>query len=320
MTERTNLPVAASTGPTAPGGEDGAAGDPYGSILSEEAQKLELAVRRPGFWRRYAKHRLALISLVALVGFVLVAIFATIIAPYDPYGQNYDPTLSPSAAHWLGTDELGRDELSRVLLGARISLGISVGATLVAIALGLLIGAIAGYVGGIVDNLLMRLVDLVLAFPALFLILIVAASVGVNVTTIILLIGAFGWMFLARLTRAEFLQIRELDYVQAARATGVSTARIIWRHILPNASGPIIVSATFILAGSMYVEAVLDFLGFGISPDIPSWGNLLNTAQETFYDSPLLAIVPGVLLTVAILSMNFIGDGLRDALDPRRVR
>ena len=206
------------------------------------------------------------------------------------------------------------------MLGARISLGISAGATLVAIAVGLLIGAIAGYVGGLVDNLLMRLVDLVLAFPALFLILIVAASVGVNVTTIILLIGGFSWMFLARLTRAEFLQIRELDYVQAARATGVSTARIIWRHILPNASGPIIVSATFILAGALYVEAVLDFLGFGISPDIPSWGNLLNTAQETFYDSPLLAIVPGVLLTLAILSMNFIGDGLRDALDPRRVR
>jgi peptide/nickel transport system permease protein len=179
---------------------------------------------------------------------------------------------------------------------------------------------ISGYRGGVVDNLLMRLVDLVLAFPALFLILIVAVTTGVNVLSIILLIGAFNWMYLARLTRAEFLQLKELDYVQAARAGGVPTARIIWRHILPNALGPIIVAATFILAGALYVEAVLDFLGFGISPDIPSWGNLLNGAQDTFYDAPLLPVVPGVLLTIAILCMNFIGDGLRDALDPRYVR
>jgi peptide/nickel transport system permease protein len=189
-----------------------------------------------------------------------------------------------------------------------------------AVCIGLLVGSIAGYTGGRIDNLLMRLVDLVLAFPALFLILIVAVSTGVTVLTIILLIGAFNWMFLARLTRAEFLQIKELDYVQAARALGVPIPRIIWRHVLPNAMGPIIVAATFILAGAMYIEAVLDFLGFGLSPDIPSWGNLLTSAEQDFYDAPLLAIVPGVLLTLAILCMNFIGDGLRDALDPRHVR
>jgi len=134
---------------------------------------------------------------------------------------------------------------------------------------------------------------------------------------IILLIGVFSWQYLARLARAEFLQIKELDYVQAARALGAPSRRIIWRHILPNAMGPIIVSTTFILAGALYVEAVLDFLGFGISPEIPSWGNLLNGAQDTFYVAPQLAIVPGVLLTLAILCLNFIGDGLRDALDPR---
>jgi peptide/nickel transport system permease protein len=261
-----------------------------------------------------------MVSLCIVLAFCVVAIFVAVISPYDPYAQDFNPTTMPSGAHWLGTDELGRDELSRVLLGARISLSISFGATLVAVAIGLLIGTTAGYFGGAVDNLLMRLVDLVLAFPALFLILIVAVTLGVNILTIIMLIGIFNWMYLARLARAEFLQIRELEYIQAARAVGVPSGRIIWRHILPNAMGPIIVSATFILASALYIEAVLDYLGFGISPDIPSWGNLLSTAQDDFYTAPQLAIVPGALLTLAILCMNFIGDGLRDALDPRHVR
>ncbi len=278
------------------------------------------ALRRPRLWQRFAHHRMAMISLCIILAMAMIAILVPLISPYDPYAQNYDPTLLPSGAHWLGTDELGRDELSRVLLGARISLSISFGATLVALAIGLLIGTTAGYLGGVVDNILMRFVDLVLAFPALFLILIVAVTIGVGILSIILLIGVFNWMYLARLARAEFLQIRELDYVQAARAAGVSSRRIIWRHILPNAMGPIIVSSTFILAAALYIEAVLDFLGFGISPDIPSWGNLLTGAQDTFYDAPQLAIVPGVLLTLAILCMNFIGDGLRDAIDPRHVR
>ncbi len=280
----------------------------------------ETQARRPRLWRRFARHRLALISLGVMAVLVLVAILASVITPYDPYAQSFDPTLPPSAAHLLGTDDLGRDELSRVILGARISLGISVGAAAVALCIGLLVGMVAGFAGGLVDNLLMRLVDLVLAFPALFLILIVAVTVGVNVLTIILLLGVFNWMFLARLTRAEFLQIKELEYVQAARAAGVPSRRIIWRHILPNAMGPVIVSVTFILAGALYIEAVLDFLGFGISPDIPSWGNMLTKAQDLFYDAPLMAIAPGVLLTLAILCLNFIGDGLRDALDPRHSR
>ncbi|MGH2389132.1 MAG: ABC transporter permease [Chloroflexota bacterium] len=283
-------------------------------------QAGELAPRRPPLWQRFARHRMAMVSLCIIAALGMVAIFVPLISPYDPYAQVFDPTMLPSGAHWLGTDELGRDDLSRVLLGARISLSISFGATLVALAIGLLIGTTAGYFGGLVDNLLMRLVDLVLAFPALFLILIVAVTIGVGILSIIFLIGIFSWMYLARLARAEFLQIRELDYVQAARAVGVPSGRIIWRHILPNAMGPIIVSSTFILANALYVEAVLDFLGFGISPDIPSWGNLLSTAQDTWFEAPQLAIAPGVLLTLAILCMNFIGDGLRDAIDPRHMR
>jgi peptide/nickel transport system permease protein len=290
------------------------------SIPVREIDAGELSPRRPRLWHRFARHRLALASLCIIVALGMIGLLASVISPYDPFAQNFDPTLLPSGAHWLGTDELGRDELSRVILGARVSLSISFGATLVAVAIGLLVGTIAGYVGGWLDNLLMRFVDLVLAFPALFLILIVSVTLGVGIVSIIFLIGVFNWTYLARLSRAEFLQIRELEYIQAARAVGVSTSRIIWRHILPNAMGPIIVSATFILAAALYIEAVLDFLGFGISPDIPSWGNLLTTAQQTFYDAPQLAIAPGVLLTLAILCMNFIGDGLRDALDPRHVR
>lgn len=289
-------------------------------VAATEAASDETTLPRPPLWRRFARHRLALVSLLIIAVLCLVAIFASVLTPYDPYAQNFDPSLPPSAAHWLGTDDIGRDELSRVILGARISLGISLGATFVAVCLGLGVGLTAGYAGGVVDNLLMRLVDLVLAFPALFLILIVAVTAGVTVPTIMLLIGAFNWLFLARLARAEVLQLKELEYVQAARAAGVPSRRIVWRHILPNAMGPIIVSATFILAAALYVEAVLDFLGFGISPDIPSWGNLLSKAQDTFYTSPVLAVAPGVLLTLAILCVNFIGDGLRDALDPRHVR
>jgi ABC-type dipeptide/oligopeptide/nickel transport system permease subunit len=290
------------------------------AVLSPEVDAGDLVLKRPRFWQRFMRHRLALASLCLVAALAVIGLIAPLITPYDPYAQNFDPTLLPSGAHWLGTDELGRDEFSRVILGARISLGISLGATLVALSIGLLVGTIAGYLGGVVDNVLMRLVDLVLAFPALFLILIVAVTTGVGIVSIIVLIGIFNWMYLARLTRAEFLQIRELEYVQAARAVGVPTGRVIWRHILPNALGPIIVSVTFILAGALYIEAVLDFLGFGISPDIPSWGNLLTTAQDTWEDAPQLAIVPGVLLTLAILCMNFVGDGIRDAIDPRHVR
>lgn len=268
--------------------------------------------------RRFLKHRLAVASLILLLIFAVIGILGTAITPYDPYQQSFLSTAPPSGSHWLGTDEIGRDELSRVLLGARISLGISVGASIVATVIGLVIGMAAGYSGKLVDNVLMRLVDLVLAFPALFLILVIAASTGVKVLTIILLIGGFSWMYLARLVRAEFLRLREMEYVQAARALSVPGYRVMLRHILPNAIGPIVVGSTFIMAGALYAEASLDFLGFGLSPDIPSWGNLLNAAEQQFYNAPLLAIVPGALLTLTILALNFIGDGLRDAFDPRR--
>lgn len=268
--------------------------------------------------RRFMQHKLAVASLIVLFIFAVMGILGTAITPYSPFHQTLNSFAPPSGAHWLGTDEIGRDELSRLILGARISLGISLGAASVATLIGLIVGMTAGYSGRLVDYLLMRLVDLALAFPSLFLILVIEASVGVGVVTIILLIGGFAWMGLARLVRAEFLRLREMEYVQAARALAVPSSRIMWRQILPNSIGPIVVGATFIMANALFAEAALDFLGFGLSPEIPSWGNLLNAAQNDFTLAPILAIAPGLLLTVTILSLNFIGDGLRDAFDPRR--
>lgn len=267
--------------------------------------------------RRFVQHRLALASLLLLIALALIGIFANWLTPYSPFQQTINSLAQPSGAHWLGTDEIGRDEFSRILLGARISLGISLGAAMVATLIGLVVGMVAGFFGGVADWVLMRLVDLALAFPALFLILVIEASIGVNIVSIVLLIGGFAWMGLARLVRAEFLRLREMEYVQAARAMAVPGSRIMWRHILPNSLGPIVVGSTFIMAGALFTEAALDFLGFGLSPDIPSWGNLLNAAESNFAFAPVLAIAPGVLLTVTILAFNFVGDGLRDAFDPR---
>jgi len=268
--------------------------------------------------RRFLRHRLAVASLVVLVLMALTTALAPLLAPYSPTAQDLLNTLSsPSASHVLGTDDLGRDILSRLIYGARITLGIGFGAAIVVFIIGILVGAVAGYVGGWVDGLLMRFVDLVLSFPSLFLLLILAAYTGVNVVTIILFIGFFGWMYLARLVRSEFLVIREMEYVQAARAAGVGGWRMVWRHMLPNAIAAIIVNVTFAIAVAMYVEAALDFLGFGLSPDVATWGNMLAQSEQYIAVNPLLTVAPGVLLTIAILAVNFIGDGLRDAFDPR---
>jgi len=268
--------------------------------------------------RRFLRHRLAVISLAVLVLMILAAVFAPLLTPHDPYAQDLINTLgSPDASHPLGTDDLGRDILSRIIYGGRVSLGIGFGATVVTLLIGLLVGAVAGYAGGWIDNALMRFVDLVLSFPSLFLLLIVAAYSGVTLVTIILFIGFFGWMYLARLVRSEFLVLRETEYIEAARAAGVGGWRIMWRHMLPNATASIVVNATFAIAGAMYIESALDFLGFGLSPDIPTWGNMLAESEQYITSNPVLTIAPGVVLTIAILAVNFVGDGLRDALDPR---
>ena len=268
--------------------------------------------------RRFLRHRLAVISLVLLALLILAAIFAPLVSPYDPLAQDANNTLiGPSSTHLLGTDDLGRDILSRLIYGGRVTLTIGFGATAVVLLLGIVIGAVAGYAGGWVDNVLMRFVDLVLSFPALFLLLILAAAAGVSLLSIILFIGLFGWMYLARLVRGEFLVLREMEYIEAARAVGVGGWRTVWRHMLPNTIASIIVNATFSIAAAMYIAAALDFLGFGLSPEIPTWGNMLAESESYIAVNPLLTIAPGVVLTVAILAVNFVGDGLRDAFDPR---
>lgn len=267
---------------------------------------------------RFRKSTLAIVGLLIIAVMSLTAIFADVIAPY---GENeidlFNITAPPSSAHWLGTDELGRDELSRLIYGARVSLLVGVGAALLATVIGIVIGALAGYYGGWVDSVLMRFVDIILAFPAIFLLLILFSMRGSSVLSVILVLGLFSWMWLARVIRGEFLSLKQRDFIEAARAIGVPDWRLMWRHLLPNVAAAIIVATTLDVAYAMLAEASLSFLGFGVPAGTPTWGNMLNAARPNYMTYPLLAIAPGLTLTIAVLAINFVGDGLRDALDPR---
>ena len=270
-------------------------------------------------FRRFIRHRLAVTGTALLLLIVLLSILAPWIAPYNPSTPDLNALTAtgPTGAHWLGTDDIGEDVLSRLLYGGRISLGIGVASALISLLIGVTVGAVAGWFGGAVDTLLMRFVDLMLCFPALFLLLIIFALVPASPLIIVLFLGLFGWMYLARVVRGEFLSLKEREFVQGAQALGVGSVRIIVRHLLPNVAAAVIVTSTLNIAYTMLGEAALDFLGYGVSPDTPTWGNMLTKASDHYTDQPLLAIAPGLTITVAILCINFIGDGLRDALDPR---
>ena len=291
-----------------------------GGAAHATALEGSLAPRQHGrAFRRFIRHRLAMVSVLFLLLVVAISLLAPLIAPYSPSATDLN-TLSatgPSPAHWLGTDDIGEDVLSRLLYGGRISLGIGVAATLISLAIGLAVGAAAGWFGGRIDTALMRFVDLVLCFPSLFILLIVFALVPASPMIIILFLGAFGWLYLARIVRGEFLSLKEREFVQGAQALGVGNLRIIWRHLLPNVVAAVIVTSTLNIAYNMLSEATLDFLGYGVSPDTPTWGNMLTKASDHYTDQPLLAIAPGLTITLVILAINFVGDGLRDALDPR---
>lgn len=275
-------------------------------------------------WRRFKRHRMALVGLCFLAVAVAVAIVGPIVWPYNPLvipgvnGSNPGGD-APSFAHLLGTDNNGRDVLQMVVNGARISMTIGITSMLIAGFIGVIVGTVAGYFGGWVDNVLMRVVDTFFAIPLLFVILVAAAFFGQGqVISLVLIFGFLSWAFIARLLRAQFLSLREVDFVEAARAVGVSDWRIAFRDILPNAIGPIIVAMTLIMANNIILEAFVSYLGFGITEDQISWGNALAQSQNYLvYGNWWWAFFPGMAIALTVIAINFIGDGLRDALDPR---
>lgn len=270
------------------------------------------------FWRHFKKNRLGVGGLVIIVIVFFIAIFAPFLSLYDPGKTDVSLKLKPpSFQHYLGTDQLGRDVYSRMLYGSRISLSVGFVAVGISILIGILVGAMAGYKGGWVDSLLMRFVDIMLSFPSFFLILTVVAILRPNIYNVMIVIGITSWEGTARFVRAEFLSLRERDYVQAARALGVKDRRIIFRHILPNALAPVFVTASLGVASAILVEAGLSFLGFGVQPPAPSWGNILTEGRTYIFDAWWLTVFPGLAILITVLSFNLFGEGLRDALDPR---
>jgi peptide/nickel transport system permease protein len=287
----------------------------------------ELTMRQL-IWRRFRRHPGAIMGSIVLGCIILACTFA-FLSPYDPYksdiSQRYQP---PSLAHPMGTDALGRDLMTRVLYGGRVSLAVGFSVMIITIFIGVPVGAIAGYFGGRVDNILMRITDAALALPSLLVLILLGAILreidapllkNNPVITIAFVIGILAWMFTARLVRASYLTIREMDFVVATRALGGSNFRIIAVHIFPNAIGPVIVEATLEVAYAILEESGLSYLGFGIQPPTPSWGNLLSNAQEYLVKYPWLAIFPGLMIFLSVISINYIGDGLRDAFDPHKV-
>ncbi|HEV2127157.1 MAG TPA: ABC transporter permease [Thermomicrobiales bacterium] len=274
--------------------------------------------------RRFLAHRLAAAGLVFLVIVTLSAVLAPAITQ-DPNALSAsDRKAAPSADHWFGTDEAGRDILARTIHGGRISLAVGITATALALFIGTLIGAVAGYFGGAVDAALMRLTDAFLCFPQLFVLIVFGTLMRTtelrvlqgNMTPIAIIIGLLSWMGLARIVRATFLSLREQDYVEAARSVGAGNARIMIRHVLPGAVGPIVVQATLLVAVTIITESGLSYLGFGVQPPTSSWGNLLEGAKPFLQTLPVYAIAPGMMIFLTVMSINFVGDGLRDALDP----
>jgi len=268
--------------------------------------------------KRFSRNTLSVIGTAVVLSLITISLLAPVLSPYDPTTIDVYNVLSPPGkAHWIGTDELGRDLLSRIIWGSRVSLKVGFVAVGIALMIGILVGSAAGFYGGKVDAVLMRFVDIMLAFPTFFLILAVIAILEPNIYTIMAVIGVTGWMDVARLVRAEFLSLKERDFVDAGRAIGISNARLIFRHILPNALSPVFVAATFGVAGAILTESGLSFLGLGVQPPDPSWGNILTSGKDNIEIAWWLSLYPGLAILITVLSYNLVGEGLRDALDPR---
>jgi len=269
------------------------------------------------FQYRLAGNRMALAGGIIVILLFVVSLAAPLLAPYDPLAIDLTRILAPpSWQHWCGTDQLGRDVLSRMIWGAGISLKVGFVATGIAVLIGALLGALAGYYGGWWDMVIMRLVDVMLCFPTFFLILAVIAFLEPSIWNIMIIIGATGWMGIARLVRADFMSLKERDFVTAARVLGASDTRIIFRHILPNAMTSILVAATLGVAGAILTESALSFLGIGVQPPTPSWGNILTAGKDNIDIAWWLSLYPGLAILITVLGYNLLGEGIRDALDP----
>ncbi|MEW6523920.1 MAG: ABC transporter permease [Bacillota bacterium] len=270
------------------------------------------------FWRRFRRNHRAIAGAILVMLFVLMAVFAPRLAPYDPTRSNLTVRLQPpNREHPLGTDALGRDMLSRTIYGARISLMIAMLAVALSVTIGVTLGSLAGYYGKLLDNLIMRFVDLLLIFPTLYLYITLVALLGPNIWILILIMGGLGWTGIARLMRAEVLKLRNQEFVDAAVALGTGEGRIIFRHILPNAMAPVIVAITLGIPSMILGESALSFLGLGVLPPHMSWGSLVNDGLAFFRVAWWLPVFPGLAIFLCVLGFNFLGDGLRDALDPR---
>jgi peptide/nickel transport system permease protein len=268
-------------------------------------------------WRRFCRNRLAVVGLVIIVLMVLGAIGAPLVAPYEPNAISYDFLAPPSDAHHLGTDDVGRDELSRLIYASRISLTVGICVSIITVIIGTLVGSVAGYYGHRIDAWISGGINVLLSIPMIPLAMVLGAFLKTNLLFVVLILGFLSWTGMARIIRAEFLSLKEREFTLAARLMGASDLRIIFRHILPNTVAAIIVAATLQVATAILAESALSYLGYGIQPPTASWGNMLQNAQRFFRVHPMLAIYPGALISLTVISINFVGDGLRDALDPR---
>jgi len=288
------------------------------AVIAVTAEERVLTTKQLA-WRRFKRHKLAIGSAIVLLLLGIAVILGDVISKYNFHEQLFlDALKGPSAKHWFGTDLLGSDQFVRVMDGGRISLTVGLTVAFSAGLIGAVVGGMAGYYGGWLDNLLMRVTDLFLSIPFLVVLILASKLLGGSVFDVVLLLSLIFWMPDARIVRGVFLSLKEKEFVEAARASGASNKRIIFYHIMPNALGPIIVNVTLLVAGAILTESALSFLGFGVRPPTPSWGNLLSDSQSFITQAPWLVWFPGLMILITVLAVNFLGDGLRDALDPHQ--
>ena len=304
-----DLAGGAAAGPTA-GSMGMAAEAPIGDMQAARPLRAEV-------WRRFRRNKLAVAGMAFVLLLILVAIFASVIAPYSITERSSEFRQGPSADHLFGTDRIGRDVFSRVVFGARVSLKVGILATVISLVIGVLAGAAAGFLGGAVETVIMRLTDIFLAIPYIILAVAIATVLSRGENTIIVVLGLTGWLAICRIVRSSFLSLRQLEYVEAAAALGAGRLRIMFRHILPNALQPIIVYGTIAVGSAILAEAALSFLGVGAEPPTPAWGLMVDEGRGDLVNAPHLLYFPGAAIFLTVLAFQFVGDGLRDALDPR---